>query len=244
METIVSFFVDNFPAPRVIATQALAGIAWAFACLWLAGRLNKNKGLKTGYTRKIFHFLIFFTAAAIQLTLGLPSTCLFGGMASLVVLYAIIRGDGHILYEAIARERDAPKRTFYIVAPYIATLVGGIASNILFGKAAIVGYLVTGLADAFAEQVGSRFGRHQYRVPSLRVTATRSYEGSAAVCVASFACAAAAALLRTGLDGGIWPLAKAAGIAAAATLTEAVSPHGWDNLTMQLIPSFLAYVLL
>ena len=243
METIVSFFADNFPPIPVIAVQGPAGIAWAVACLWFAGVLKTRAGLKTGYTRKIFHFLIFFTAAAIQLTLGLPSTCLFGGMTSLVVLYAIIRGEGHVLYEAIAREKDAPRMTHFIVAPYVATVIGGIASNILFGDAAIVGYLVTGLADAIAEPVGTRFGRHPYRVPSFGVPATRSGEGSAAVGIASFASAIAAVLLRAGWTGGTWTALKAGAIALAAAVTEAVSPHGWDNLPMQLIPSGLAYVL-
>ena len=34
------------------------------------------------------------------------------------------------------------------------------------------------------------------------------------------------------------------GIAAASALVEAVSPHGWDNLPMQLIPSALAWAWL
>jgi phytol kinase len=244
MGALVSFFVDNFPTLRELALQGPPGLAFAYAGLWLAGLLKKRKGLKTGYTRKIYHFLIFFTAASIQWFFGLRSLCIFGGAVSIVVLYAVLRGDGHILYEAIAREKDAPKRTFYIVAPYIATLVGGIAANVLFGDGAIVGYLVTGLADAVAEPVGTRFGRHPYKVPAIGVAATRSYEGSAAVCVASLACAAGAVFLRGELGGGVWLPLNVAAIALASTLTEAISPHGWDNLTMQLIPSFLAYVLL
>ncbi|MDM8551389.1 hypothetical protein QUF72_14990 [Desulfobacterales bacterium HSG2] len=110
--------------------------------------------------------------------------CLFGGMTTLVIFYAIFRGTGHILYEAMARETDEPHRTYYIVVPYFATLIGGLASNILFGQAAIVGYLVTGLGDAVGEPVGTRFGRHTYKVPSFRgVESVRSYEGSAAVLV-------------------------------------------------------------
>ena len=36
--------------------------------------------------------------------------------------------------------------------------------------------------------------------------------------------------------------AKVTLIAAACTLSEAVSPHTWDNAAMQIIPSALAYV--
>jgi hypothetical protein len=33
-------------------------------------------------------------------------------------------------------------------------------------------------------------------------------------------------------------------IAAASTLVEAASPHGWDNATMQIVPTALAWVWL
>ena len=43
---------------------------------------------------------------------------------------------------------------------------------------------------------------------------------------------------------GPYGAAKVLAIAAASALVEAVSPHGWDNLTMQLIPSALAWAWL
>ena len=65
----------------------------------------------------------------------------------------------------------------------------GIISSIWFGPFAIAGFLVTGLADAVAEPVGTRWGRHPYRVPSLsRTKSHRSFEGSAAVFIASLLC--------------------------------------------------------
>ena len=50
-----------------------------------------------------------------------------------------------MLYEAIAREKDEPRRTFFVLLPYFTTLAGGLASNILFGPFAVAGYLVTGV---------------------------------------------------------------------------------------------------
>jgi len=46
----------------------------------------------------------------------------FGAATSLVIAYALARGDGHYMYEALAREKDAPHRTRFIVEPYLATL--------------------------------------------------------------------------------------------------------------------------
>lgn len=164
---------------------------------------------------------------------------------SLVILYAIIQGEGHFLYEAIAREKDAPYRTHYIVMPYLATLLGGIAANLLFGAGAIVGYLVTGLGDAIGEPVGTRFGKHRYPVFSLRrIKSTRSYEGSLAVFLVSLLAIALALQWinpAISISDNVFTIMA---IAAASTVVEALSPHGWDNTTMQIIPAMLAATFL
>ncbi len=241
----VGFFVDNWPPPGMLAVGIPLGLLWAWLCLHGAGRLKRDHGFKTGYSRKVFHFATFVTVALLQRFVGTPAVCLFGGMASLVILHAIIRGDGDMLYEAMARERDAPRRTYFIVAPYAATLLGGLASNMLFGHIAVVGYLVTGLGDAVGEPVGTRFGRHRYRVPSAwGVPAERSLEGSAAVALASGVALLLALLLNPQLTAGaLWWL-KVPALALACAAVEAVSPHGWDNFTMQLVPNTLIWLWL
>ncbi len=240
----LGFFTENIPSWQAIAVGGPLGLAWSLVCLWGAGRL-KARGVRTGYTRKLFHFLIFGTVAALEWRLGTRAVCLFGGMCSLVVFFAVWRGSGNALYEALAREKDEPHRTYFILVPYFTTLAGGLASNMLFGPIAIAGYLVTGLGDAIGEPVGARFGRHLYRVPSLRsVPATRSVEGSAAVflmCVVALLLAAAVSPdIAIAWRGAL----KVLLIAAASTLVEAVSPHGWDNATMQIVPAGLVWVWL
>lgn len=88
-----------------------------------------------------------------------------------------------------------------------------------------------------------RFGRHRYRVPTLSsVKCFRSLEGSSTVLVVSFA---AAALALHSLDYTTAEvLAGAVGAAVFAALTEALSPHGWDNLTIQLAARLGASVLI
>jgi len=235
------FFVHNFPSSREIAIGAPAGLAWSLTSLWLAGRL-KQKGFQTGYTRKVFHFLIFGTVAALQWRLGTPAVCLFGGACSVVVFLAVWLGSGNMLYEALAREKDRPHRSFFVLLPYFTTLAGGLASNILFGPFAIVGYLATGLGDAVGEPVGTMMGRHPYKVPSLRgVPATRSVEGSIAVFISSAVSIRLAAAISPQMAFSSFSWARVAIMAAACAIAEAVSPHGWDNATLQIIPSALAY---
>lgn len=246
MSALFEFIRANFPTWRELFLHGPAMLLWAFVALTLAAWLKRKHNVRTGYTRKIFHFAIFFSVAALQATVGMRAVCLFGAMTSIVIAYAIVRGDGAFHYEAIAREKDAPYRTHYIIVPYIATLLGGLTSSILFAPAALFGFLVTGVGDAIGEPVGTRFGKHPYRVPSMRgVVCTRTLEGSCAVFVVS---TVAAAIAAYALQGPSLPFVHGLGISlligALSALCEAVSPHGWDNFTLQFVPTAVAYALM
>ncbi len=241
IDHMLEFFIANFPSWEALAIGVPLSLAWSFTSLWFAGKL-KQRGVRTGYTRKVFHFLIFSTVAVLQWRLGTLAVCLFGGMCTLAVFFAVWRGPGNMLYEAMAREKDEPHRTFFILVPYFTTLVGGLTSNMLFGPLAVVGYLVTGLGDAIGEPAGTRFGKHHYRVWSLSsVPATRSLEGSTAVFAMSFVAIALAVYLSPMIVPGHCGLIKLLAIAGASAVAEAISPHGWDNATMQVVPTALVW---
>jgi phytol kinase len=245
MKDFLSFFARNTPPTSVIFTLGPVFLVWAYACLAFAGYLKSARNLRTGYTRKTFHILTFLTAAALQVTVGLPIVCLFGGMVTVVLAYALLRGAGHPLYEAIAREKDEPYRTYYIIVPYVATLLGGIAGNIWFGPVALIGYLVGGLGDAAGEPVGTRWGKHRYVVPTFsQVKTTRTIEGSLGVFVASLVAIAVGVLLTPEIHLRAACMISIPAIAMVCTILEAISPHGWDNATMQLAPAMLAAILL
>ncbi len=243
MQPFVDFLVTNMPPLKTILLFGPVGLLWASVCLIVAGMLKRRADWPTGYTRKTFHFLIFTSAVIVHAVWGTSTMCLFGGMTSLVILFAVLRGEGNLLFEAIAREKDAPRRAWFVVAPYFATLIGGVTSHVWFGShAAVAGMLVTGLADAIAEPVGTRFGKHPYRVITLtEATCTRTIEGSTAVFIASILSLVIAVQLHPDLQLSWSVMGIVFGVAAISTLVEAVSPHGWDNLTLQLLPSWLVW---
>jgi len=235
------FILENFPSLQTILVGVPLFLAWTWCCLLVAGRL-KRRGMRTGYTRKIFHFLIFGTVVLLQWLWGTPSVLVFGAMCSLVVFYAVFRGPGDLLYEALAREADAPRRSWFVILPWLTTLVGGLLSNVLFSNLAIAGYLVTGMGDAIGEPVGVRFGRHPYKAWSLTaVRATRSLEGSLAVFLFSALALVISVLIFPVLGEVSYWFLRVVAIALIAALLEAFTPHGWDNATMQLIPTALVY---
>ena len=225
------------PDASTAATAAAIALAFGYSGATWAGRL-RSRGMRVAYTRKLFHVVIFTAAAGVHAALALPGTMVFGSVIALMVLFAVWRGDGFPFYEAMARERDQPRRSFFIIVPMITTAVGGLASSLIAGPFASVGYLAAGWGDAVGEPAGARWGRRRYRVPSLAgVPATRTVEGSIAVfVVATIGSGVALASLGLGREA-VW-----GGVlcGAAAALVEAASNHGLDNLTVQLVPSILA----
>jgi phytol kinase len=199
---------------------------------WVIGWMRTEKNVSIPFTRKIFHFLIFTMAAGLQPAFGLSSVILFGFVAGLTILYAVLRGAGFPFYEAIARTTDAPHSTFFVTVPFLSTAVGGVAANIISIHYAPIGYLITGWGDAVAEPVGLRWGRHRYKVPALDgIRVTRSLEGSLSILIVGglvtyFWC------LMTGMDPGS-ALKMAVVCASVGTAVEGVSNHGLDNFTIQ-----------
>jgi phytol kinase len=232
-----------FP-PDTGTVLVTAPLAW-FTALF-AGRVAsafRRRGMAASGTRKVFHVAIFTCAAAVHVWRGAAGVVTFGTVIALVVLHSAMRGEGHPLFDALSRPAEAPRARWSVLTPLVSTAVGGVVSNLLFGSIAVVGYLVAGWGDALAEPVGTRWGRHRYRVPSMAdLPATRSLEGSAAMLVAG-GIGAFVALVASGVPGGP---AGAAAIAAglAGGLVEAVSPHGLDNLTVQVAASGMASFVL
>jgi phytol kinase len=235
---MTKYIAANGPLLLLVAAWSLL---WSYGCLSLAAYLKTNRRLRTGYTRKIFHVLIFISAVIVQALGGFVMVCVFGTMVSLVVGYAVVAGSGNRLYEAIAREQDGRYRTQLVVIPYFATLIGGLVSNILFGPLAVVGYLVGGLGDAAGEPAGIRWGRRRYAGGS---EASKTFEGSLAVVVASILALLIAVAIRPEFqfDLRAWIAVPVIGIVCG--LVEAFSPRGWDNVPMQIVPTVLAVVLL
>ncbi|MFN8281979.1 MAG: hypothetical protein U0U67_02130 [Chitinophagales bacterium] len=238
---IFDFFYNNFPSLHLIIWLFPIACLFSFLSLFIAGFCKQKLSWRTGFTRKTFHFLIFFGALFFQIKFGLQGVFILGWSVTLVLIYAIFKRDGNLFYEALAREKDAPFRTKYIVYSYLATFFGGVLSNLFFGKFSLFGYAITGIADAIAEPVGTFFGKHQYRVFSFdkQKISYRSVEGSVAVFIASFFIC----LLLVQFLPYPHSLFSILIIAVVCTVVEAFSPSGFDNMLLQLVGSWLAVLL-
>ncbi|QDU64328.1 hypothetical protein Pan216_52180 [Planctomycetes bacterium Pan216] len=232
-----NFLWDNVPPWWQWAAIGPPSLVYAAGVLLLAGHLHQW-GWGTAETRKLVHVGVFLAATVLQTLIGLPGVIVFGVAATVIVAGLVARGSERASYQAVARVDGGEKGKFSVLLPYVATVLGGVTTNFLFGPLAIVGYLVVGMGDALGEVIGRRFGRNRYRVTLLGGhTASRSWEGSAAVFVGSLA-----ALVVGGLLLGA-PLSSSSMVvglplvALAAAAVEALSPSDWDNATLQIAPT-------
>ncbi len=232
------------PFPQLVYFCVVSAVAIVVSGA-LAGSLKKYAGWKTGYTRKTLHFLIFFTAVGLHIWGGMPAVNILGLGMGIFVLYSVKAGDGNFFFESMARAKDYPRRGYFIVVPYLTTAAGGLVSNLLFGGCAIMGYALCGAADAIAEPVGVRFGKHKYKVPSLKKVqvAERSLEGSLSVFVVSLVLSF---LFFVYLYQSPHAKALVASLVLSVVLTlvEAVSFHGADNFTIQVTASGMTFLFL
>lgn len=223
-------FLEFIPGPLDLLLGSLVAVIMLGSVIPIVVSCH-GRGWRIGDTRKLFHFLIFSGAGALRYFGSIAMVAVYGSWVALTVLLSVRRGSRSSLFQALARPEDQDARGFNVLLSTLSTALGGVAAHLLLGKLALVSYLVTGCGDALGEPIGIRFGRHPLplRLPGL---GRRTWEGSAAVFCAS-ALSAALALNLCGVSLERLSLA-AFMVAAVATLTEALSPRGSDNFTIQI----------
>src|SRR5262245_20395336 len=120
------------PSLPPLATSAWLAPALAALVLGtglLAAWLKRRCHLRTGDTRKLVHFVLFTAAALLGRVCGLDAVNLLGGITAAYTLLVLALGEGHPLYETVARESDAPRRSLHVLLPFLATAAGGIAAT-------------------------------------------------------------------------------------------------------------------
>lgn len=148
--------------------------------------------------------------------------------ASLPAVFVLVNALSHRLKLVRAMDEESGDNLGTTLFPLAFVLAIALFWHQEGGRPALVGgILVLAWGDAAAALVGKRFGRHRYRVGS----GYRSLEGSAAM----FGCSALAIVAAGALAGGEpYGWLPILGGAALATLLEAGSRWGFDNLLVPL----------
>lgn len=215
------------------------GLSYAYASglLVLAEVVRRWRGYPQDFTRKIVHVGAGMWVFGV---LALFDTWYIG-----VIPFATFIGINYILWRSKFLEAmDAPDSS-------PGTVYFALSITLLFlafwrtdspddrGYIAAAGTMAMTWGDSMAAIVGKRFGRHTYSANG----ATLSYEGSAAMFVASAVAMFLTILLVPGSSlapltppvGTATALLAAVAAAALATLAEAFSTNGTDNISVPLI---------
>jgi phytol kinase len=229
-----------------MSTRDLLGLAasyaYAIGLIALAEWLRRAVGVRRDWTRKLVHIGAGMWVFGV---LALFDTWQLG-----VLPFATFIAGNYLFYRyQLFDAMDEAGGT-------LGTVYFAVAMTLLFGLLwrpagptdrapyAVAGAMALTWGDALAALVGRRFGRRHYRLWGDQ----RSLEGSAAMFAASGATMFLALALLPGsalcpaatpLHPGRTLLAALLG-AGAATLAEAISPHGTDNLSVPLVAAGVA----
>lgn len=227
-----------------MATQDFIGLGvsylYAFALLALAEAVRRWRGYPQDFTRKIVHIgagmWIFGVLALFEhWYIGVIPFATF-----IVLNYLFYR---YRIFSSMDAEDSTPGTVYFAFSITLLFLIfWRTDSPEDRSMIAAAGTMAMVWGDAMASIIGRRFGRHHYTVAG----STRSWEGSAAMLVASSIAMFLTLLLVPGSplspltippSVGTAFLAALAG-AVVATAAEAVSPSGTDNLSVPLLAAF------
>ncbi|BAZ53886.1 phosphatidate cytidylyltransferase [Nostoc sp. NIES-4103] len=222
-----------------------ASYGYAIALLILGEGLRRLFGVKPELTRKVIHIGAGMWVFGVLLLfkhwqIGILPFATFIGLNYLFYRYRFIG--------AMDTEDSSPGTVYFAIS---VTLLFGLFwrpdGPVDNAPIAVAGVMTMTWGDALAALIGRRFGQHKYQVGN----SVRSWEGSAAMLLVSTAVIFLVLLLLPG--SSLSPLAQpitvgrvclAAIVSATfATLAEAVSPHGTDNLSVPLVAAGVAWII-
>jgi dolichol kinase len=210
----------------------LLSYVYLFAALGITEWLQRRQGYSVEFTRKAVHiaagmtvvFLLFFENKLIGLIP--PVSFIF------INTYSYWKGT----FQAMETGERGQLGTIYFPLSF------AVVAWVLWPTRPL---LVAALmpmtwGDALAAVVGKRWGKRQFRV----LGSIRSLEGSLVFFLVSWVTTAIPLLLLPGSRFIGWSAVLVSmGVAAATTLTEALSPWGTDNLTVPAVSTLVLMLI-
>ncbi|MBD2593504.1 phosphatidate cytidylyltransferase [Nostoc sp. MBR 210] len=223
-----------------------ASYTYAISLLALGEGLRRFFGIQPDLTRKVIHISAGMWIFGVLL--------LFKHWQIGIIPFATFIGVNYLLYRyriigAMDTEDSSPGTVYFAIS---VTLLFGLFwrpdNSVDHVPIAVAGIMAMTWGDALAALIGKSFGKHKYQIGS----SVRSWEGSLAMFLAS---TTAIFLVLMFLPGSfLSPLAVPFSLSKAlltalisasfATLVEAISPHGTDNLSVPLVTAGVIWALM
>jgi phytol kinase len=218
--------------------------AYATCLLLIAEASRKFFNLPSELTRKFIHIGAGMWVFGILLLfdswqIGIIPFTTFIGINFLLYRYRIIA--------AMDTEDSSPGTIYFAISVTLLFLLfwrpGTPVDNV---PIAVAGVMAMTWGDALAALIGKRFGKHKYQIGQ----SVRSWEGSLAMFIATTIAIFLVLFLLPGSalaqNAVPFDIAKAILVAlvtgTSATLAEAISPHGTDNLSVPIVTAGVVWV--
>lgn len=254
-DTMEKSFLIN-PTIEMIICGLLCHLFLRAIGSFIGGFIVRHKGIKTNYTRKINHLILFALPMAFFSLYTYEEslmTAVFSfpiGFVDLTIYIKPIRERIGIIQTAFLsfdRPEDRPHTLLWLstqrVASYSVLIPLLIYLNSV-GKMSLlyIPVLINGIGDGLAEPVGVRFGKHTYKAYALfsKKKYVRSIEGSACVFITSI-------ITVLALHSSFCPnqfIAALIGIPIVMTLAEAIAPHSWDSPFLYAVSGLAVFGIL
>lgn len=214
-----------------LLTDCLIVIVW----LAIVGGLSEG-ARRLGYgaeiTRKIVHIgagqvILLAWWLSVPAWLGIAASVFFSGVALLSYRLPLLPGINGI-------GRQSLGTFFYALSIGLLVLWFWPLQQPQY---AAIGILTMTWGDGLAALIGQRYGEHPYQVWGEK----KSYEGSLAMLLTSYAVCALVLLSVQGPALSTWAVAAAG--ACIATLLEAISKYGVDNLSVPVGTAAVCFFL-
>lgn len=209
----------------------LLSYLYVFTVIGLGEALRRFGSYGTEFTRKFIHIGVGMWAVGTVLLFQRWWFAIVPPLSFIVINYISYRRE---TFKAMELGQKGNLGTVYFPISFAALI------PLLWDSPAL---LVAGLmpmtwGDAFAAIIGQPYGRHRYRI----LGRVRSWEGSLTMFAFSLLSVFLALLFLSGF-GAAQSLALALIVALIATVVEALSPWGIDNLTVPLVSALVLALL-
>ncbi|MCP4539592.1 MAG: phosphatidate cytidylyltransferase [Chloroflexi bacterium] len=210
----------------------IASFAYVFAAIGVAEGLRKWRGYSVEFTRKFIHIAVGMWAYGTVLLFETRTFAIIPPVA-FVFINALSYWQG--TFQAMETGEKGQLGTIYFPLSFAVIIW------LLWGSPYL---LVASLmpmtwGDALAAVIGRRVGRRHYTI----LGSTRSLEGSAVMFLVSWVATLVPLLLFASISP-VTAVVAAAVTALGATMVEAVSPWGVDNLTVPAISTLILVFIL
>ncbi len=216
-----------------ISLQIAIVVLWIGLLLLVASLLNRSGGSSSEVVRKVVHIgtgnvILFAWWLHIPAIISIGASILASIVTFLSYYLPILPGINSV-------GRKSLGTFFYAVS--IGILVAWFWT-INQPQYAVLGILVMTWGDGLAALIGQKFGKHPYKIWGNK----KSWEGSITMALVSFIVSISIFLSVQGNSGQTWLVSLF--VAIVATILEAFSVYGVDNLTVPLGSAALGFFLM